>query len=297
MTSPGTGAPAALRVTVERHPAYPLFRRVTMAIPPEQVTPDFCYRPAEPIAVVVDEDRFVESPAAFDSFPGRLVVEMRPDPGLRIARVLGQLTRLRAVACFSADHLGDGSIPMMLASAGCPVVIDTDGVAPEGALLALAEYFLTSPTLQAPIEPFFTIARHLGDDRRRTPTLRDLYQETLGRHLFIDGERRVTISRRLGQRGWFLGWLDAGLAAWRSSTLWQRLEQFEHRVFATGHRCAFCPHFRCCRGFLRAGETGDVFCSPWDELMEMLRRSYVATLREAALRSPWPAVGARDRRG
>jgi hypothetical protein len=169
---------------------------------------------------------------------------------------------------------------MMLASAGIPVILAPEGAVSFASIELLADYFLTSPTLDVAIEPFFSYARFLGAGRSEASTLLELFGEVLGRHFYVDRSRRVTLSRRYAAAGLFFGSLEDGLAVWKTSDFWNHLASFEADIFVSRAKCAFCPHYRSCRGVFLRGPLASLDCAPWAHALNLVRLSFVATIQQ-----------------
>ena len=207
-------------VTIDRHPAYPGVRSVTLRSDAGQVGQRLLETVAAPealVGVAVDEQELLRAPERYAGFARRLTVVVERDRAMGLVREAATLRRLGAFVELAPAALGDGGVLMMLASLGVPVGVGLAPVLDAARLEPITRYFLRSPTLESPIEPLHLVATALGGDGRRGPTITGFYRTIPGRHLHVTAERRVSLSRALAAQGLFLGDLDGGEESWRGS--------------------------------------------------------------------------------
>ncbi|MBI5479951.1 MAG: hypothetical protein HY906_13885 [Deltaproteobacteria bacterium] len=265
--------------TMVDHPSFPFARAVRA-----RITPDRIGKPLlglQVLAVITEAEEFVKAPKRFAQFGGRLVVEMTKPDWATIVGSVQALRSLDALVEFRSESVGDGGVLMMLASLGIRVALPPEGAAP-GVLGSLAAYFLESPVLDTPIEPFFSLARGFGASEGDRPTLAELFLEQPGEHLYVDAQGRVTISARLARKRRFLGKLEGGpLPAWQKSPLWRERVAHERRARAKGRPCARCAHYEACRGLLLFPAGDRRACREWLAVMALLQQAR-ATARDAS---------------
>lgn len=220
----------------------------------------------------VGEERFHPRPREWSSFRKNLTVIAENPAPRRLLGMIDELRRLATDYLFTPASIGDGTMAIMAASLDVPVRLAFSEDWPEDVLNEILDYFLHSPTLSAPIEPFYTLAGAVAGQSEAT--FWDIFGERLGRHWYIDDERRVTLSPRWAEQGRFFGSADDSDAALRESALWTELSGLRDAMFIQQKPCAFCAHFPCCAGFwtttTRAGET----CAMWQRIMDRLAAAY-----------------------
>ena len=89
------------------------------------------------------------------------------------------------------------------ADAGVPVRLEFATDYEEAVLSGLLDHFLHSATLQVPIEPFYSLAA--GHRPIAQADALAGVRQYPGRCLFVDAQRRVSLSRWWAERGVFLG--------------------------------------------------------------------------------------------
>jgi uncharacterized protein len=233
--------------------------------------------PQERIRLFVTEARFAISPAEYASFRGQLTV-LADNPGASSrTAILDSLRELCAELAFSPATIGDGSPLKMAADQGVPVRLQCAEDWPAPVLLDLLDYFLHSPKLEVPVEPFFSLAAAIG--RQRRTTLWQSFDSVPGRSYFVDQQRRVSLSRPWAERGRFFGSVDDDPASLRRSPLWTDLQALRQQIFITQSPCAFCEHYLYCAGFWRAAFESDVPCNTWRQVMDRMTASYTLSVR------------------
>jgi len=251
--------------------------------------------------VFVPESRFREDPNAHARFKKSMTV-VAEDPSPR--KLLSMVDDLRRCACdyvFGPETMGGGAstgggaghgggasthgtagthgiagtgdtIAIMAASLDVPVRLAFSEAWPEEVLEGLLDYFLGSPTLTAPIEPFYSLAGAIG--RGRQVTLWQLFNEVLGRDYFVDADGRVSLAARWAERGMFFGTAGAGVNGFKDSELWAEIEGLKKKLFTSQAPCAFCEHYPYCGGFWSATGRAAQTCATWRRLMDRLVAAY-----------------------
>lgn len=202
-------------------------------------------------------------------FRGRLSFELGSLAAAEAVELAPALRRLEARGEIVSETTPPDAI-VVLASLGIPLNLDLFAAWDGEALGSLLEYFLTSPILRTPIEPFFSLARGLsgGTDRR---TLRQLVGEELGRDFYLDVDGRVTLSRRWAARGRFFGTTEDDLETLERSPLWRELADLRHVIFRDQTRCATCPWFLACDAiWVEHPADGAVACDRWIGVLERI---------------------------
>ena len=264
-------------VVVRDHPALPAPNRVAvLAIDLDlQRIASGTVRPGESLHPIVAESAVRPNPAAWSRFAGSLtIVAESPAPGPFL-----EITRALPPAAFELlvppEAAGDGSIAVVAASLGTPVRLAGAAGWTREAIDAIADYFLHSPTLAVPVEPFFSLAASIGGDA--DATLSRVFEEQPGRNAFVDGGR-ASLSERRASRGEWFGRTDEGRASLERSRLWRETADARHRLLAAQSGCAFCRHFRfCVGGWLTTGDDA-ASCRLWRDAMDR----FEAAVRGAA---------------
>lgn len=216
---------------------------------------------------------------ASDIAPGMLVIRESRSDRVRIA--LPELRELRARVALAPEAAGE-----LAAIALAGVMVELRDLwawtmeSPE-ALASALELYLTHPELEAPIEPFHSLARGMG--RREGRGLRAIAREVIRRDWRLSADGRVTLSERHEREGAFFGHLDDGEAGWRASELWRLAEARERTHFLERSRCSFCEHGLACGGYgAREGiEADPAWCETWLPLFARLRSAFALAVQEA----------------
>jgi len=213
-----------------------------------------------------------EHAAAADLAAGMLAVRPSPDEELRASAA--ELVALRARVVLAPRHAPDVA---RLALSGVMVELRdlwAWTLAVAGPLADALELYLSHPELEVPIEPFHGLARGMG--RREGLSLRAIAREVVRRDWRLTEGGMVTISERHEQEGAFLGRLEDGDAAWRSSDVWRAAEGRERTHFLERTPCAVCEHWLACGGYgARDGTVADpTWCAAWMPLFARLRSAF-----------------------
>jgi hypothetical protein len=201
-------------------------------------------------------------------------------------RVLDALKTRQGGLTYEFTAAKDDGFPtaaLIAASLGAPVRLAPTTEWPREVLLELARYFLYSPTLETPIEPFATLARSMAELQGLTLTWP--YLEILGRCFYVDKEERVTLSPRWAEAGRFFGTTRDDLETLQASELWRELAALRMRTFSEGTPCATCAHYPWCGGFWLALESDPARCEPWKDAMDLLYEAWQAQQQEAGTES------------
>ncbi len=229
-------------------------------------------RPGETPHILVPENRFIEAPEAYARFKKTMTVLAETPSPRKLLAMVNPLRSLASYYLFNPATIGDGTIAIMAASLQVPVRLACSEDWPEHVLENLLDYFLHSPALEVPIEPFYSLAAAIGQQRK--VTFWQLFDEALGRDYFIDSEHRVSLAPRWARRGLFFGTVNEPSSGFRNSPLWSDLDGLKHRLFASQATCAFCEHYLYCRGFWTTAEQAEPTCAMWRRLMDRLAGSY-----------------------
>ncbi|NLE59808.1 MAG: radical SAM protein [Planctomycetes bacterium] len=267
-------------VTIERPEGWPMLDFVRIVTPQPDLERLALGRldPQERARGLVSLERFLASPTEYKPFARQLTIMAGPESlrhdSAEPAReaLFDSLRRLRAELMFSAATIGDGTFARQAADAGVPVRLEFGIDYDEAVLSDLLHHFLHTPTLRVPIEPFFTLAGAIGGQRRLT--LWQIFDNLLGRCLFVDAQQRVSVSRWYAQRGVFLGKVGDGIESMRESAAWTQIEARAERVFIEQTPCAFCEHYPYCGGIWRATSEADAACFVWQRLMDRMVQAY-----------------------
>jgi len=203
----------------------------------------------------------------------------------------------------------DGRIPELLRVGACLDLAPSDGAldalvecseggvmcrlvdlaawttAPE-ALASSLEHYLTSPRLEAPIEPWHSIARGIAS--RRPRDLSGTYDETLRRNYWLGEDGSVSLSERHAAGGLVFGRLEDGPEGWQQSPAWRALEARRRQPFLRRSTCAFCPHYLWCGAYAAddAGSPDPAWCGVWIPLFERLQEAADIAWAEAGEGEP-----------
>lgn len=271
-------------VTIEQPDGWPMADAVRIITPnpdlPRLVAGGLM--PGDRVRLLVAEDRPVASPEKYSALKVPLtVVASSPPPGstavIDHSPTIDLMRKLRAEMLFSPATIGDGSPACRAADAGVPVRLEFSIDYDESVLLRLLDHFLHTPTLQVPIEPFYSLAGAIG--RHGKVTLWQLFDGSPGRCLFVDRQRSVSLSRWWAERGAFLGTVDDTPDAFKESALWKKMHDFADHFFITQTPCAFCEHYPYCGGIWRAMSELDVPCHTWQRVMDRLVQAYRGSAR------------------
>jgi hypothetical protein len=252
-------------VVVRDHPALPAPNRTAVlsdAFEPARIASGIV-RPGETIHPIVAESAVRADPPAWSRFAGALTVvaeSPEPRPYLEITRTLPASGFEYLVPPAAA---GDGSIAAVAASFGTPVRLAGAGGWTREALDAVADFFLHSPTLAVPVEPFYSLAASLGGDG--DATLARAFEELPGRNAYV-ATGRVSLSERRASRDEWFGRADEDRALLERSDLWQATASLRHRMLATQSECAFCGQFRFCGGWWTTVDDAGASCRLWRDV-------------------------------
>jgi len=156
----------------------------------------------------VPESRFIESPCDWAEFRKSVTVVAEDPSPRKLQAMADDLRRYAREYLFPLETLEDPAPAIMAASLQIPVRLAYSDMPPRAVLEDLLDHFLHSPTLSVPIEPFYSLARAIG--QRRDLTLWAVFGEALGRNYFVDVDRRVSLSPRWAGRGMFFGAVGEG---------------------------------------------------------------------------------------
>ncbi len=229
-------------------------------------------RPHEGRHLFVPETRFAEARGRHaNQQKSMTVLADNPSPR-KLLEMTPYLHRFAAEYVFTPKTVGDGTVVMMALSLNVPVRLEYGEDYDEDVLSELLDYFLHSPTLAVPLEPFFSLAGTISGQGGGTPW--ELYHEVLGQNYHVDSAGRVTLSRRWAEQGDFFGAADDDPATFAQSALWQRLSGLRRKVFTSQSPCAFCEHFPPCEAFYTTAKRGDEMCALWRRLLERMTSAY-----------------------
>jgi hypothetical protein len=222
--------------------------------------------------IFATEQHFQDSPDEYTRFRKCITVDAEaPTPRLLLT-LAPSLRQQAAEYRFAPASVGDGIVPIMAASLGVPVRLAYSEEWTEEILSELLDYFLYSPTLDVPIEPFFSLAAAIGQQDR--VTLWELFDEVVGQHYFVDAEGRLSLSRRWADRGMWFGEVSKGTDRFETSQLWSSLAELRQRVFAMQTPCAFCEHYPYCEAFWMTAERSEETCRLWRGLMDRMAAAF-----------------------
>lgn len=254
------------------HPSLPGEMKVTTAWLDLPRLTEGRLRREEKRHAIVPERRFAEEPARYGRFRKSLTVVAQEATPKKLLGMANDLRRYAGDYLFTPSTIGDGTMAIMAASLDVPVRLAFSEDWPEDMLGSVLEYFLTSPTLNVPIEPFYSLAGSIG--RQREVTLWQLFDEVLGRNYFVDSRGRVSLSARWADRGAFFGDAGDGGNGFAGSELWTDLNGLKQRLFTSQAPCAFCEHYPWCAGFWTTTRQADEACAMWRRLMDRLLAAY-----------------------
>ncbi|GEM_PF-531638 len=282
VAKPGTLNPLSrFVVTIERPDGWPMLDFVRIVTPQLDLERLALGRldPQERARGLVNLEHFLASPSGYKPFARQLTIMAGPEFAYSQNKadamqdgLLGTLRRLRAELMFSSATIGDGTFARRAADASVPVRLEFGTDYDEAVLSGLLDHFLHTPTLQVPIEPFFTLAGAIGGQRRLT--LWQIFDNLTGRCLFVDAQQRVSVSRWYAHRGAFLGKVGDSIKVMRESAAWKQIEAYAERVFIEQTPCAFCEHYPYCGGIWRATSEADTACLVWRRLMDRMVKAY-----------------------
>jgi hypothetical protein len=142
------------------------------------------------------------------------------------------------------------------------------------ALERVVDYYLHSPALAVPIQPFHVISERLAGEGHTT--LWAAFGEVLGTNYTIDRARRVSLGRRWLDRGRAFGTADDPIESYERSALWQHVAGLRHRLLAALGQCATCRHFLYCEGYFAALEPSAPPCAAWRVAFDRLADALAA---------------------
>ena len=231
------------------------------------------------VNVRIGLDTYLEDPAVFDDFNGRLGLVAETVDARQLLDVR-RLTRDRehVELRLPAAHLGDGAAAMLAGSLDIPVVLEPGNDYTPAQLENVMEFFLFAPNLRAPIQPFAAIGGAMANAGRNT--LWKTYDEALGMDFFVDVKGRVSLSPRWAAVGRFFGTVQDSMETLKSSSLWQHVEGLPRRVFTELSPCCTCPHFTVCGGFLLAGVQEDESCETWKAGLDHLLEAFQTVMAQ-----------------
>ena len=198
-------------------------------------------RPDEGRHIFVPERRFQEGADKYARYRKCTTVEAESPTPRTLLAMTENLRQYATEYRFTPEAMSDGTVAIMAASLGVPARLAYSEDWTEELLGELLDYFLHSPTLNVPIEPFFSLAGAIGQQNR--VTLWELFDEVGGQHYFVDSQGRVSLSRRWADRGMWFGDVSSGTGGFAKSELWNTLDELRQRVFAMQTPCAFCEHY------------------------------------------------------
>jgi len=227
----------------------------------------------ETIHVTVPASAFYEDASRYEHYGRALTVAAEDDS---IPQLLGMVEALRKVGAtlqYGPEAAGDGAVVIVAASLGIPVRLDPTGTWSSRVLRGLADYYLRSPSLEAPIEPFFSVARAMGDEESR-PTLWEISSERIGFDYCVTADGTVSLSRRWEHRGRDFGPSTEPLEQIRKTELFKKLDGLWMQLLAEQSKCAFCTHFRYCGGFWLDPLDSTVDCEDWKGALDMISSAF-----------------------
>lgn len=225
-------------------------------------------RPHEGRHVFVPQSRFQDRAEEYARYRKCVTVEAEAPTPRTLLAMVENLRQYAAEYRFTPEDMGDGTIAIMAASLRVPVRLAYSAHWSEEVLSELLDYFLHSPTLDVPIEPFFSLAGAIGQQNK--VTLWELFDEVVGQHYFVDTQRQVSLSRRWADRDMWFGDATESTHGFETSELWNTLEELRQRVFSMQTPCAFCEHYPYCEAFWMTAEHADESCRVWRGLMDRM---------------------------
>ncbi len=270
-TSSGEKTQRQYTFTVVDHPLLPVPNRVrisTSHFEPSRIARGVIRRD-EQISCVVHELQASRDEPWIHRFTSTLVVVSED---CSMDRLLDLSPRLREFGCrclVGPDRPDVVSVVMLIASQGVPVRLDVSGDWSEDALDALREYFLFSPALSVPIEPFYTVSSALGDPQGRY-SLWETYGEVPGSDFFIAADGRLSLSEAWIEAGQCFGHVDQDRDVFMASDTWRRMEDMWIETFNKRTECSYCQCYLYCRGYLVFGRMKRVGCAVWKRQFQQL---------------------------
>jgi len=269
------------------HPLLPMPIRVrisTSRFDPSRIAQGVILRD-EQVACVLDESHVSRYETWLQRFTSTLVVVSED---CSIDRLLELATLLREFGCrclVGPDRPDVVTVVMLIASQGVPVRLDVSGDWSEDALDAIREYFLFSPALTVPIEPFYTVSSALGDPQGRY-SLWETYGEVPGSDFFIAADGRLSLSDAWIEAGQCFGHVDQDRDVLMASDSWRRMEDMWIETFHKRTECSYCPYYLYCQGYLVFGRMQSVGCDVWRRQFRQLS----SVLTEARMRHAKPCT-------
>ncbi|MFC1924035.1 hypothetical protein ACFLXA_01540 [Chloroflexota bacterium] len=149
-----------------------------------------------------------------------------------------------------------------------PVHIATDhpSTSPDTLLQAL-DFYLHSPLLNIPLEPFHTLLITQG--KGKGLSLWDIEKERSSLNFYIH-ENNISLSRRWLDRKKYFGELDNTWTAIMNSDLIIELKSLKNTLFKNKAICIFCPHLDLCNGFLKAADI-ERPCDDWKAVFNIIK--------------------------
>jgi len=149
-----------------------------------------------------------------------------------------------------------------------PVHIPTDRPpASSDTLLQALDFYLHSPLLNVPIEPFHTLLITQG--KRTGFSLWDIEKERSSVNFYLH-ENNISLSRRWLDGKKYFGELDNTWTDIMNSDFMIELKSLKYTLFTTNAACIYCPHLDICDGFLKAVDI-ERPCDDWKAVFNVIK--------------------------